>query len=396
MNSLSKRSNTVSRTTTAALCVLVPGFVFVSCGESHDGLSRREPTGGTSGAAGEVSEGGSGGSGTGASGAGGKGGTTAGKDAGGSDAGSGGTTGGEGADGGSAGSGGAGAGGCEGAGCGGDVCPTELRCNGVCCGAPPPNATAMCEGDACAARCNTNFHACGSTNSPPCYAEDDVQHCGTSCVDCRQPNATFRCENGACQNACTGLTLACTPTNGKPTCASWDFESGTSEGWFIGNHLGGTNRSIPSGFTGLFETRTAHATRGSWSLAVGFQGEGFDYWLAELRIRLCQDSQPLDLSGLTLKFDVYAETAPGAQPFNYQSRNYVVLFNENQPPGYEQVFAACDWDGEPDEPMSVSCDIYNTSANATEMAIFMRVFEPWRGIYYFDNIRLEPTPPPEP
>ena len=181
-----------------------------------------------------------------------------------------------------------------------------------------------------------------------------------------------------------------------PSCASWDFESGTPEGWFVTSRWGGTNREIPSAFTGLLQAQPKHATRGTMALAVGFEGDGMDYWALDLRIRLCSASEPVQLHDHLLKFDVYAETGIGATPFHryYNSANFVTLYNDDFPEEEGPNRSICDSGISPDEPNEVSCLIRDfDSLGVTKIGVLMRIFRAdWRGVFYFDNIRIEPPP----
>ena len=84
-----------------------------------------------------------------------------------------------------------------------------------------------------------DFHPCSGTASP-CFSDQDVAHCGTGCLDCRQPNATAVCGGTRAQTPAWGRPLSCPGTAGKPNCGSWDFESGTTEGWALDVTTDGT------------------------------------------------------------------------------------------------------------------------------------------------------------
>jgi hypothetical protein len=180
-----------------------------------------------------------------------------------------------------------------------------------------------------------------------------------------------------------------------PSCASWDFESGTPEGWVVTNRWGGTNREIPSAFSGLLQTQPNHATSGNLALALGFEGDGVDYYALDLRIRLCPAAEPVQLHGQFLKFDVYAETGIGATPFDryINSINFVTLYNDDGPEEEQPNRSFCDSGIFPDEPNKVSCMILDfDSLGVTKIGLLMRIDRAaWRGTIHLDNIRIEPT-----
>jgi hypothetical protein len=344
--------------------VLVAGVVFVSCGDSENSGQNESAGRGGAGDAGAADGGlggadaggagsstggaGNGGSGTGGSGAGAQGGTTGGSR----------PTGGSGPMGGDAGAAGdgasgAGAGGCDGlGGCDGECALDALSCDGICCAEPPPNVS----------------------------------------VGCASAGGQGGASTTGCEYACVRSPLGCVGTNGMPACASWDFESGTPEGFFVSSRWGGTNREIPSAFTGLLEAHGEHATRGTLALAAGFEGDGADYWALDLRIKLCPASEPVRLYGHFLKFDVFAETGVASSDFtSYESANFITLFNDQVP--MDPGVSFCDFSFDSDTPHEVSCEFFEKSHVATHIAILMRVERgAWRGRFHFDNIRIEPPP----
>ena len=270
---------------------------------------------------------------------------------------------------------------CTPSGCDISCNPSSTRCNAACCAPSPANATTSCVTGACNVRCNTNYHACNGTTSP-CYADSDVSHCGATCLDCTQPNANAACGGAQCQNTCLGYTFTCPGQNGKPACGSWDFESGTGEGWVVSNHQG-TPTDLPSAYSGLFTTRTTHITSGFRALAVGHDGDGVDRWLTEIKVRLCPSGQALNLDGRTLRMDVYAETANGTLPFTgNESPIYFLFWN-----GANTVSGTCDVQLSADSFQEVVCPF--PDLEVTDVSLLLRVFADWQGIWYIDNVRFQ-------
>jgi hypothetical protein len=274
-------------------------------------------------------------------------------------------------------------------------CPNaRLRCGAVCCPSPPGNATATCQDNACGAECDATYHDCG-TAQLACYASGDVAHCGAACVDCTQPNATASCGdtnadniNDGCVNTCAGFTLPCPGVAGKPACGSWDFESATTEGWTIWNQSGPDLTAAPSAYAGNFMTRTSRRTTGLRALSVDVDGDGSDRYGIQFKIHLCPGGQAFDLKQRKLHLDVYAQTLSGTYPFAYNDGvNYFLTFNgsANVPfsPGADFNMASDEW-------VSATLDYGNNDPMvATDIVFWFRVFVPWRGTVFVDNVRFE-------
>jgi hypothetical protein len=274
-------------------------------------------------------------------------------------------------------------------------CPNaRLRCGAACCPSPAANASAMCKEDTCGAECNTNYHDCG-TAPLACYADDDALHCGPTCLDCTQPNATATCSdtnsdgvNDGCVNTCVGFTLPCSGGAGKPACGSWDFESATTEGWTIWNQGQADLTKAPSAYAGNFMTRTSRRTSGMRALSVDVDGDGFDKIGIQFKIPLCSGGQAIDLRQRKLHLDVYAQTLSNTLAFAYNDGvNYFLTFNgsESTPsaPGADFNMASDEW-------VSATLDYGNTDPMvATDIVFWFRVFTPWRGTVFIDNVRFE-------
>jgi hypothetical protein len=120
-----------------------------------------------------------------------------------------------------------------------------------------------------------------------------------------------------------------------------------------------------------------------------------NYWLLDLKIPLCSGPEPIMLHDYVLKFDVYAETALASQPFtSYEMGNFISLYNRTLKDDFIGTF--CDFRFDSDTPFEMTCSLQDWySEGATDLTIFMRVDRAvWRGTFYFDNIRIEPPPPP--
>jgi hypothetical protein len=269
-------------------------------------------------------------------------------------------------------------------------CPdSRLRCGAVCCALPPANGIVSCPQNQCLFSCATNYNDCNPDPAvTECYASNDVAHCGTSCLDCRQPNATATCTSGgACSNTCIGSALTCAPVNGKPSCGTWDFESGTTEGWSVWDV---DPANIPTAADGALTTRTQEATSGSRSLAVHFNGNGTDRFAIYFKLRLCDSGQAIDMSNKVLTFDILAETDSGTLPFtSADGHNYFQLYN-----GTTSIIGIMDFDMASDDIFQRhKCQVYPDTAAITDIVFLFRVFKPWTGWVYIDNAKIEECNP---
>jgi hypothetical protein len=146
----------------------------------------------------------------------------------------------------------------------------------------------------------------------PCYSNTDVQHCSGGCLDCRQPNANAVCgapSSTQCGNTCLGSTLSCPGFATKPSCGSWNFESGTTEGWFLTATYGS------AGAGGQFGVSTAVHKSGSYSLYIGNSntaaGAGLSAF-STFEVKLCSSGAAIDLSGKTLSMNIYTAPTTGS------------------------------------------------------------------------------------
>lgn len=257
-------------------------------------------------------------------------------------------------------------------------CP-DLSCGGSCCPVAPANAVAVCDGGSCAVACKTNYHACDGAPSV-CYPNADTKHCGSSCAVCSQPNATASCSSGACSYSCgAGSSLGCVYPDGRPVCSKWDFESNTVEGFAIVT-------SGTTGSDGRFATSTKRATSGSRSLAIGYTGNDSNE-VVEVSLPLCPGGQALDLTKRTLTLDVFAETATGVTPYGSGSSNGNYIRVRGKGGDY---YGGCDSvTPASDTAFRWECAGSGWPTDATEITLIFRVFAPWSGTFYVDNVKLQ-------
>jgi hypothetical protein len=269
-------------------------------------------------------------------------------------------------------------------------CPNNgLRCGANCCAAAPTNGTVQCQSNQCVYGCATNFNDCNpSPTVTECYSRTDVAHCGTQCLDCRQPNATPGCTTGgACSNTCIGEALPCAPVNGKPGCGTWDFESGTTEGWSVWDS---DPVNVPTAADSALTTRTQRVTSGNRSLAVHFNGNGTNRFGIQFKLRVCESGQAVDLKRKLLTMDVMTETDSGTLPFTIaDGHNYFLVYN-----GTTSLIGTGDFDMASDDiPIVADLNIFSDVPALTDIVFWFRVFTPWRGWVYIDNVRLQDCNP---
>jgi hypothetical protein len=273
-------------------------------------------------------------------------------------------------------------------------CPdNRLRCGANCCALPPANGTVSCPANQCVFGCATNYNDCNADPAvTECFARDDVAHCGSNCLDCTQPNATPGCSLGGgvgtCTNTCIGQALTCAPVNGKPSCGTWDFESATTEGWSVWDSNPAT---IPTAADGDLVTRTAFASTGSRSLAVHFVGDGVNRFGIQFKLRVCGSGQAIDLKNKYLTLDVLTRTDNGTLPFTLaDGHNYFELFN-----GSTYLVGTGDFDMASDEVIWIkgTLPIFADTPALTDIVFWFRVFKPWTGWVYIDNVRIQDCTP---
>lgn len=270
------------------------------------------------------------------------------------------------------------------AGC--DIKCNAVRCGNNCCPAPAAgsNTVAGCNsaGTQCAVSCQAGYHACNGTASP-CYKNDDVQRCGASCFDCRQANATAACSasgNPPCANTCEGTRLSCQAVDGKPACGSWDFESGTTEGWTI------TGPAPPweatSALNGALTTSTTQVYSNTRSLAFEWQSTGGDStgrYMVNLAVPLCP-SGAADLAGRTFTFHYYLASRSGTAT---SAPTFLQFWNGNT-----RTVGSCDTELVFDRWSTITCSHPDIAAT-TSIELVLRIFGTWRGTFYTDGITIE-------
>ena len=253
-----------------------------------------------------------------------------------------------------------------------DISCTNTRCGTSCCAAAPSGATTVCSGNTCTFPCSTGNHSC----SGACYGSTDAAHCGSSCLDCsKYVGTTGAC--GSSQCTCEASTaLACGAST--PTCGSWDFNSGTLEGWRFGTYYDNTDKH----YVGSLGTTT---TNGSPALSVKYDGTAAGYGTLEFQADLCPNTAILNLTNYNLSFDFYFLTTGGTH-FSQDDTDGTDMFLSNG----GLVLLGCQPFTEPGSDMWIHATCGNLTASMTNLTIIFRLGLGWAGKVFLDNVKFTP------
>jgi len=263
---------------------------------------------------------------------------------------------------------------CTSSGC--DISCNNTRCGTSCCNATPSGSNAGCSGNTCTFTCNSTNHGCNTT-SPPCYANTDASHCGSSCLVCSNYVGTSgTCSSNQC--ACEGNTaLACGAST--PTCGSWDFNSGTVENWRYGDYRDPSDHH----WVGSLGTTV---TNGSPALSAQYDGLAAGYGAIEFEVDLCPNSAILNLTSYNVSFDFYFLSSPGVTPFSQdpEDGNYMFFVNGST------VLLACQPFTEPGSDQWIHASCGALSSSMTNFTVIFQLGQPWAGKVFIDNVAFTP------
>jgi hypothetical protein len=130
--------------------------------------------------------------------------------------------------------------------------------------------------------------------------DSDLKNCGSCGHQCA-PNQS--CSVGSCQ--CNANPIRCGTT---PVCGTWDFESNTTEGWYL---IASTYSRI---YASTFGASTKQAHSGTHSLA--FQISSDYNGSASVAVQLCSSGN-VTLNTITMW--VYLDGGPSTSPENVSS-----------------------------------------------------------------------------
>ncbi len=262
---------------------------------------------------------------------------------------------------------------CNGAGaCGpaqSNSCGSAAYCSGSQCTSKLPNGTAGCPANvACSSsNCstyggNTMCCASGLTNcSQGCYnLNSDPKHCGNCASDCG-PNQV--CNSTVC-NCASNNRFTC------GSCTSWNFESGTTEGWQQDPWYTPTT-------TPTVGTPPAGRSSGSYSLKFTLNGGGSVY------VPLCFNrGTTTGAQGISMW--IYMQ---GSTPYPaWKDMVYTYLDDGSQSGGGTglQLTVTNQWKQVYAEPWSSGC------ASANWVGLWFAPSSSWSGTVYVDDISITP------
>lgn len=173
---------------------------------------------------------------------------------------------------------------CSGGACTGKLtagaCQSSIQCQSGNCTTYSVTGTSIC--------CAAGYSNCGSCSN----LQTDTVNCG-SCGNKCGPNRA--CSSGSC--SCSGYAFPC------GGCGSWNFESGTTEGWVIGSNPY-SNDLGDNGVVNVLATNSVVHGGSSHALAVPLNMDGTSIYWAAVAVPLCQ-TNGVNLAGFTLSFYVY-------------------------------------------------------------------------------------------
>jgi hypothetical protein len=161
-----------------------------------------------------------------------------------------------------------------------------------------------------------------------------------------------------------------------PTCSSWDFDSGTVEGWKIGNYYDAAEHGMTTGLSTV-------VTNGSPALTAKYDNRSGGGWAAEFSVDLCPNVANLNLSNYNFKFDVYLKTNAGSR-FSAGTGAADTFVAD----GRSVILSCMPLNPASDVWLAASCASLPTSV--TNMTVIFRFFQDWAGDIYVDNVRFEP------
>lgn len=234
----------------------------------------------------------------------------------------------------------------------------------------------------CGTTCCTGSQVCVAGLTSECKTPDcsAANSCGTSdgaggvCTNTKgkclaKPNTTAACSGSSCVYACNAATLSCS-TAADPACGSWNFESGTTEGWSLTNDpnsLGTSLRAATAPGTGA----------GARSLAVDVDGTGRDYGHVTIGLDFCGGAPATGLQGAfhaSLWFQpTDSNGAPAGPAWTYLSN------------GSSGVGGGADYNTPANTWFQIQSD-YANGANVSHVMVSVDGLGGHKGVLYFDNM----------
>jgi hypothetical protein len=263
---------------------------------------------------------------------------------------------------------------------------------GANCGSGPTTCSGQ---DTCNAQgaCAPN-HTTGACNDGLfCTATDRCQdgNCVGNGAAC---SAVQSCNEGSDQCACPRGTLSCAPRQGSgPNCASWDFETNSTEGWEYDAATAGSQNASDGA---LSSSNAIPPPSGSRSLAIPFRGTGSpNLTTIFIRVPLCANNGFVNLAGRRVQARVALVTAPGTNALTTGQGHLVSMYAGEQFPRAGGDFSVDPQTGGISGPRnwhSVDVNLdeqYGASGTTvTHFGFRFIVDSVWRGTIYLDDIRI--------
>lgn len=159
-----------------------------------------------------------------------------------------------------------------------------------------------------------------------------------------------------------------------PTCSSWDFDSGTVEGWKVGSYY-------PADQHGMITGLSTVVSNGSPVLTAKYdhaKGRA-----AEFSVDLCPNAGLLDLSNYVFRYDLYLRTTAGSRFSRDEMAADTFLANKGT------VLTACQPFLVPASDTWEAASRGSLPTSITNMTIIVRFSQAWAGDIYIDNPRFE-------
>jgi hypothetical protein len=163
-----------------------------------------------------------------------------------------------------------------------------------------------------------------------------------------------------------------------PTCGSWNFNSGTVEGWKVGSLEPKAQHGMTTGLSTV-------ASNGSPVLTAKF--DGTKGRIAEFSVDLCPGGASLDMSKYVFKYDLFLRTTTGSRFSRFDERGDPVA-STYLATDFAALLACQPFLNPASDTWETdSCDSLSTSA--TSITIVLQLPPTWAGDIYIDKARFE-------
>jgi hypothetical protein len=157
-------------------------------------------------------------------------------------------------------------------------------------------------------------------------------------------------------------------------CSSWDFDSGSVEGWKVGSYYPADQHGMTTGLSTVVSNGSPVLTA-KYDHAKGRA--------AEFSVDLCPNPETLDLSNYVFKYDLYLRTTAGSRFSRDEMVADTFLANGGK------VLTACQPFLAPASDTWEAASCGSLPSLITNMTIIVRLSQAWAGDIYIDNPRFE-------